>query len=695
MGVAEVFSSSLYGESRATGCWRFDDVRGEAGAYLCERELVDGRVVTLLVGASTEMPPVLLHCLGLAPIRYAADQARSVAARALGCDSVVHSGSVYYSPLDLWLEYSTGDAAVMVSLRDLRPVEPRRVRSVEPVRYSDRRRTANIEQWQLYVRGVAPHGLDGQRWIEGVPDWDWHYGCAPTAAANVLDYWAERGFPLLVDSVSCGVRDPIEGDVDSVPNVSRELAVAMETDTLGNGSTAGGRIAPGIAAVCNASEWGNGYEFVSWLSWDNRDLLVAEIDSGRPGVLCLVGHPEYGSHTVTFCGWGPPDRDWIVVHDCWGGTARDIVLNYNYGCPVGVVPVVPPAPAAPRPADVALAALVRPAEDGRPGAMLPEVRIANLGGVDASCRAYFRVERPGGGIAETFGDSVVFPPAGWLRFGPGGDGGWERGGSDSTAQSGWAQCSPGLDVDGGTGDDWLVTPRVRVRPSDTLEFILAAAGAGRESVEVWVSTAEPSAGQCDSRVAALGCAGPGLVVCRASVGQFGDTVVSIAFRYSGGSNGLRLDDVRLEEVFYSESADVTVPVGEEAQVAFEPWDVPLGHYSAQCSLHFAGDEQAANDTASRAFVVCHRADEPTEAEPDRVAAAVRVSPTLVRGSALVDGWRGRAEVSVFDALGRSVLSGTFDGPGRLDCSRLAAGVYVLRARGESGQLAAARFVVAR
>jgi hypothetical protein len=411
-------------------------------------------------------------------------------------------------------------------------------------------------------------------------------------------------------------------------------------------------------------------------------------------VLCLLGHPSYGNHTVTFCGWGPPDRDWVMVHDCWGGTQREVVLNCNYGSPVGVV-AVRPLPMVQPPPDLALAGVVRPVPDGRPGAFAPEVAIANSGGSDAAARVFFRVQRPGGGLDESFPGSAAFPPVGWQRSCQSAESRWVQGVSDSLGLSGWAECRPG--AADARGEDWLVTPTMRVGPADTVRFSLSAAGTERESIDVWALSGDPASADRGLRIGTFGCSGPEPVQCAAGFGPVGDTLASVGFRYLGGpgSAGLRLDDVTLAAVHYSESVDVAVPAGAEAGALFRPWDVPLGHYVAACSVWCSRDEQPLNDTALRGFVVRHIAEEPDEAQPARPLPVISVSPSIVRGTTRLDGWRGAARLVVFDALGRQVLSRDSDGPGPLDCSRLTGGVYLLRVATADGTAAPTRFTVLR
>jgi hypothetical protein len=401
--VGALFARALWGKTEDNGCWPYEDLSGDPAVYLCERLLDDGTSVTLMVGARTDLPPVLMYYWGRPPDVTYEPLARAVAGLALARDRVRKIAAVYYSPLDLWYEYEAGGERVMVSLRDLAVCDPDRVRSVGAIPCSPFEQARFEAQWQDYLSGAAPLMPDSQHWIAGVPDWDWHYGCAPTAAANVLTFWSRRGYGRLVDSVSYNVPDRLEGGLDSVPNVSGQLAVAMNTDTLSTGSTSADSIPVGVAAVCKDSAWGNCYDFSSYLAWNDHDLLISEIDRGRPGVLVLMGHPEYGNHAVTYCGWGPPDDGWIMVHDLWAGTPQDKVILYDYGCPVAVVPVIPQKSAV---TDVGVASILQPADELPPGPVSPLVRVSNFASSPAEATVFFRIEQDHANLGQLDGDGL-------------------------------------------------------------------------------------------------------------------------------------------------------------------------------------------------------------------------------------------------------------------------------------------------
>jgi hypothetical protein len=635
------------------------------------------------------MPPVLLYHEGRPLDVSGQERALQVASQALGESDIWKVASVYYSPLDLWFEYEAGSSKVMVSARGFEVCDPEEVRAVESVIRSASEGTRHEEEWSRYLAGEPPALLDAQKRISNVPDWDWHYGCAPTAAANVLTYWDRCGYGLLVDSVMVGVPDEIEGDSDSVPNVSRQLAAAMGTDTVTSGRTDADAIPMGIADVCAGQAWDNGYDFSSYLAWNDHSLLLAEANAGRPGVMVLTGHPNYGSHAVTFYGWGPPDTSWIAVRDVWGESYEEVVIRYDHGSPVGIVPVVPGDPPAP---DIGIASIARPEDGLRPGEIRPKVDVTNTGGMTASAEVFFRVERPGGGFSESFDDTLSFPPVRWHRFNvEGSEDQWDI----DAAPDARAACE--RDASRPASDDWLVTPKVRVKPTDTLRFWFRALGPEIESVEVRVSYSDSAPASFTKSMESFRCepdsGNPGWV----DFCDVGDTSVYIGFRYhrepGAPGIGVCLDDVRLPTVYYSDSQEVAVEPGQTTPVEFKTWAMDAGHYVARCSVYQSEDCGAGNDTRSKNFSISRITEEQPLAQGGINPVRLRVSPNPARRVIRGIGWNGPAVATVFDATGRRVMERDLDGVGRIELPRLAAGVYVLHLNSPSLGTATARFLV--
>jgi hypothetical protein len=183
-------------------------------------------------------------------------------------------------------------------------------------------KTINPEYFKA-SRTVVKSGSSGsgQKCVSGVPDLQWHNGCAPTAAGNLLAYWDTRGYPRLVD-------DPARTAYDMID----ELVAGMGTDS--NGWTFDNRVDDGIRHVANNV---NLYRFGvdgpdSWCVWGK---ICGEIDNGRPAVMILHHHPTYGDHSVTVVCYRSVDKDcapddrYITIHDTWPSTPANVEIAYS------------------------------------------------------------------------------------------------------------------------------------------------------------------------------------------------------------------------------------------------------------------------------------------------------------------------------------------------------------------------------
>ncbi len=160
-------------------------------------------------------------------------------------------------------------------------------------------------EWAQYLGGQFDSPA-AQVWIPNHDGncrfYDWSYGCSPTAAAMLLSYWdyvssiSASNYSKLVDYYFQRW-DGIEGETDyQVPNTNKELAIAMNTDTILEGGTDRIDIAPGYATVCNNY---NGYNFTctdhdhgsDYVWYFNK--IASEIGTyGRPIHISIPGHSE-------------------------------------------------------------------------------------------------------------------------------------------------------------------------------------------------------------------------------------------------------------------------------------------------------------------------------------------------------------------------------------------------------------------
>ncbi len=180
------------------------------------------------------------------------------------------------------------------------------------------------EKWERYLKVDEFKTLqDG--YVDSVPFIDWVYGCSPTAASMMFWYWDYRGYGKLVDYFFTHWDQP-ENEWNDCANTNRELALAMNTDTLTGGTTIG-NIRPGMLTVANTN---NGYSFSAATSpqggnWNQYvfSWIQTEIDAQRPchwNVLYYYYPPmsDYINHSITGVGYEITGSDtFVIVHTTW------------------------------------------------------------------------------------------------------------------------------------------------------------------------------------------------------------------------------------------------------------------------------------------------------------------------------------------------------------------------------------------
>ena len=177
-------------------------------------------------------------------------------------------------------------------------------------------RTALAEVLSESNAALAPHYIPGYNTT--FEPLEWHYGCAPTAAAMVLNFWDNSGHYGLLNSAFYAERDSVEGDNDChVTTLQDGLRIAMNTDAEGN--TGASHIYPGMLLYAN----GRGYQFADGVDWiGNSDDwhwndIVSEIDAGRPFVFSTSNYEGSGrGHAVAAIGYDSALKD-VLVYSTW------------------------------------------------------------------------------------------------------------------------------------------------------------------------------------------------------------------------------------------------------------------------------------------------------------------------------------------------------------------------------------------
>jgi hypothetical protein len=291
-----------------------------------------GDFLTIVVSARKELGPVVEYFYGL-PLHYSArEKALKIALDNMGKQKAGLSQVIFCSPFDIWFEFTSGAKRTYVSPFLFTSNTAEEVFLFYPMEMAKQQREKIKSDWEKVESGKGfDLSLDQFR-ITGVPDFDWSYGCSPSAGADVLGYWDANGYDLLIDYYFDRY-DAVEHETDyDVPNVQQQLSWAMNTDSS-TGGTSLSDIGSGIRMVCNHPDYENNYGFEDWTDYDQSlGYLINEIRSGYPAVWNVFSHPTYGNHSMCAMGWGPgpPDTNYICVHDTWSSTPEERLVNW-YG----------------------------------------------------------------------------------------------------------------------------------------------------------------------------------------------------------------------------------------------------------------------------------------------------------------------------------------------------------------------------
>ncbi|MFH1335947.1 MAG: dockerin type I repeat-containing protein [Candidatus Zixiibacteriota bacterium] len=302
----------------------------------------EGDFLTIVVSARRESGPVVEYFYGL-PLHYTAkEKAIGLAQKKLSSDQVDLSQVVFASPFDIWFEFGSDGRKTYVSPLNFSTWSEDEVKVSYQMEPDLLQQEKTKSDWEKIETGVGIPFDKAQYRITGVPDFDWSYGCSPSASADVLGYWDANGYPLLIDYYFTRW-DPLEYEWDyNVPNVQQQLSWAMHTDSSA-GATSISNIGPGMRTVCNHPDYQNNYGFSDYTDFDQSlGYLINELNLGYPAVWNVISHPTYGNHSMCAMGWGPPDTGYICLHDTWSSTPVEVVVNWNGWSaeryPVGIRP---------------------------------------------------------------------------------------------------------------------------------------------------------------------------------------------------------------------------------------------------------------------------------------------------------------------------------------------------------------------
>jgi hypothetical protein len=256
----------------------------------------------------------------------------------------------FFGPQEEYFSFNCGSSDMLVNTYSMRAVEKEQLMQIQPVRDPEAEQLLRAK-WHYYLSGTDL-SLQYTGYVPGVPYCLWSYGCSPTTSAMLFWYWDIHGYGDFVDHFF-DRWDNVEQQNDfNLPNVQRQCAIAMNTDSTYQGSTSASSIRPGHLTVANTY---HNYSFTSqnspWGSHANQWLfswIKNEIDNGRPthwAVLYYYYSGQFINHSVCAVGYDIilPDT-FVVVHNTWNtGEYSWALWTYHNGtyCQPLVVTLVP------------------------------------------------------------------------------------------------------------------------------------------------------------------------------------------------------------------------------------------------------------------------------------------------------------------------------------------------------------------
>ena len=184
-----------------------------------------------------------------------------------------------------------------------------------------------------YNAGTVPAATGSYASSPYVNAGSYYSGCAPTAAGDVVGYWALT-YPALLTGTT-----PARGGT-TWQKLVNDLHIYFHTSNDGgSGSTYGNAVAPGM------TRYAQGIGGLSFSSSDSSNFswtaYTAEMDADRPVVLMFqnlnVTSPKsfaYGAHAVTGIGYdytpGNVASEYMIIHDNWPAyTSDDVYVQFS------------------------------------------------------------------------------------------------------------------------------------------------------------------------------------------------------------------------------------------------------------------------------------------------------------------------------------------------------------------------------
>ncbi len=270
--------------------------------------------MTIMIGGRYDIFPILEFHEGLPEYYTRLSEAKEKAAKVLESENPILERIYYKGYLEKWFMFRSNGKTVYINTYSLKTYDSlkKSTNRDSVIDFSDMwdYRYSQVDTLDTVAESKGTTTVT----IEGVPFYLWHSGCSPTAAAMVLGYWDNNGYPNIIEG-------PLEDFIE-------ELAQAMGTS---NGSTIPFFIDDGIEEVTDD----RGYNFDSQESNigiyttigttnSHWHYIKNQIDAGHPLVWSVGGYddPDYNQgeidHSVAVAGYKKvTESRWYWLHDAW------------------------------------------------------------------------------------------------------------------------------------------------------------------------------------------------------------------------------------------------------------------------------------------------------------------------------------------------------------------------------------------
>ncbi len=331
--LSEKFINERFGNYQLDQIVTYYGIDDKPNAYAMIYKNINNHIINIVMGARWTSSPIGEISFDLPGFKTGYDKILNAARKEFKMEPQFQR-VYYFGPGEEYCGFKCQDKEILINSATLKKIDKGDLKS--RIKSDKALELLTREKWERYFNTPSFTTRQDSAYISGVPFQDWVYGCCPTSASMIFGYWDSRGYGRLVDFYFTRY-DPPYSQWKECVNVAKELALAMNTDSM-TGGTYISNIKPGMITVANSV---NGYscnsltssQGSSWNQWV-FSWLKDEIDGGRPCVWA-VSYYYYGNQFIHHCLTGigyliePPDT-FVQVHTTWGWSGEPYWNLWTY-----------------------------------------------------------------------------------------------------------------------------------------------------------------------------------------------------------------------------------------------------------------------------------------------------------------------------------------------------------------------------